>query len=90
MTIFEYLQEKYPKGQMVLTSLEAKAFGVRYPLQPGWLKDVGHVYIAPQTAKDLAKKLVTKAMKTQSDSKAEYCARGAAILIRAAAQEISR
>lgn len=38
MTLIEYLKAKYPSGNFGMMSLEARVFGIKYPLQNGWLQ----------------------------------------------------
>lgn len=86
MNIFEYLQEKYGEaGPFVVTAMEAKAFGISYPLQAGWVEKHGGKKITPAIAKDLAKNLQDKGLRTGSVSRANFCLAGAAILRKIAA-----
>lgn len=81
MTIFEYLQAKYgEQGPFVLTAMEATSFGIKYPLETGWVDKHGPQEIGIKTANKLADQLYLKGMRTTTLSKANYCLAGAAIL----------
>jgi hypothetical protein len=81
MNVIDYLEAKYgEEGPRIVTTLEARAFGIKYPLQSGWLEKHGGQEITPEIASDLAAKLYEKGMRTGSESKANYCLVGAAIL----------
>lgn len=85
MNIIEYLEAKYGEaGPRIVTVLEARAFGIKYPLQSGWLEKHGGQEITPKVADILAAKLYEKGIRTGSESKANYCLAGAAILRRIA------
>ena len=38
MTLIEYLKAKYPSGNFGILACECRAFGIKYPLQAGWLE----------------------------------------------------
>lgn len=81
MNIIEYLEEKYgEEGPRIVTAMEARAFGIKYPLQSGWLEQHGGKEVTPEIAADLGPKLYEKGIRTGSASKANYCLAGAAIL----------
>lgn len=86
MTIFEYLQQKYGEaGPLVVTGMEAKAFGISNPLKSGWVEKHKDQEIAPAIAKELADNLQAKGLRTGSMSRANFCLAGAAILRKIAA-----
>lgn len=38
MTLIDYLKAKYPSGNFGILACECRAFGIKYPLQAGWLE----------------------------------------------------
>lgn len=38
MTLIDYLKAKYPSGNFGIMACECRAFGIKYPLQTGWLE----------------------------------------------------
>jgi len=85
MKLIEYLEEKYGEaGPRIVTVLEARAFGIKYPLQSGWLEKHGGQEITHEIARTLAAKLQEKGMRSGNESKANYCLAGAAIMRRIA------
>jgi len=81
MNIIEYLEAKYgEEGPRIVTAMEAHAFGIKYPLQSGWLEAHGGKEITPEIAGELGPKLYEKGMRTTTESKANYCLAGAAVL----------
>lgn len=82
MKLLEYLQKKY--GQLepsVMTIAEAQAFGVKWPLQTGWLDRHGHQELDPKMVDALIARLRKKAAsKPKANGTAFYYDRGADIL----------
>lgn len=86
MNIIEYLEAKYgAEGPRIVTAMEARAFGIKYPLQSGWLAKHGEQEISSEVAKKLASDLQAKGMRSGDVSKANYCLAGAAVLRKIAA-----
>ncbi|MES2349117.1 MAG: hypothetical protein V4641_16270 [Pseudomonadota bacterium] len=81
MTIFEYLRAKYgDKGARILTAMEARAFGIEFPLKAGWVDQHGATQIHPTVARRLAERLQLKAERSGDAKKARSCRLGATIL----------
>lgn len=81
MNIIEYLVAKYgEQGPRIVTAMEAKAFGIKYPLQTGWLEKHGAQEITPAVAQKLSAQLYEKGMRSGDVSKANNCLAGAAVL----------
>lgn len=58
MKMIDYLQAKYGAGKpTTMLAVEAKVFGVPYPLQSGWLQRYGQIEVTPDLAKRLAAEL---------------------------------
>ncbi|NML34926.1 hypothetical protein [Paraburkholderia antibiotica] len=51
MNLREYLMRKYGPKNKALSTIEARAFGVPYPLQAGWLDEYGHLPLTKERAR---------------------------------------
>ncbi len=62
MTVFEYLQAKYQQKQpTIMSAVEARVFGLRYPLEPGWAKTIEGRVVTPEIEKRLKRALLDDA-----------------------------
>lgn len=82
MKLLEYLQRKYGQATpSVMTISEAQAFGVKWPLQTGWLEKHGDTELDPKMVEPLIARLRKKAAhKPPENGTAFYYERGAQIL----------
>lgn len=61
MKIIDYLRAKYcVSGPTTMLYIEAKAFGISYPLKSGWLREYGDTEVTPAMAAELRKQLPRK------------------------------
>jgi hypothetical protein len=67
LTFKRYLALKYDQTvPSVCTAAEAKAFGFRYPLKPGWLDEHGHKPMNEDRAKRILASLESKSARTKA------------------------
>lgn len=79
MRVIDYLKAKYGNGQpTTILYAEAKAFGIKYPLQKGWSWTHGNKEINPDMA-NKCRALLTKMVK-ENHVRAESAKRGLQVL----------
>lgn len=60
MTAYEYILNKYGKGRtrvIILNALEARIFGIQYPLKKGWIAKAKKLQVTKNMLDELSEKL---------------------------------